>query len=57
MKKNVQNFIEKHGNLNIYLYPICKFSDIEEMNALTFMVVGETGCIKLHYLIVLLMLY
>ena len=39
-----------------YLF-ISFFSDIEEMNALTFMVVGETGCIKLHYLIVLLMLY
>jgi hypothetical protein len=49
--------IEKHGNLKIYLYPSCKFSDKEEMNALTFMVVGETGCIKLHYLIVLLMLF
>ena len=46
MKKNFQNFIEKHGNLNIYLYPICKFSDIEEMNALSFIVVGETGCSK-----------
>ena len=46
MKKNFQNFIEKHGNLNIYLYPSCKFSDIEEMNALSFIVVGETGCSK-----------
>jgi hypothetical protein len=58
MKKNFQNInILKNMELNIYLYPSYKFSDIEEMNALTFMIVGETGCIKLHYLIVLLMLY
>ena len=38
--------IEKKGDIKIYLYPSCKFSDLEEINALTFMVVGETGCGK-----------
>ena len=38
--------IGKSGNLKIYLYPSCKFTDIEEYEALTFMVVGETGCGK-----------
>ena len=47
-KKNLSNYrcIGQNGNLKIYLYPSCIFSDIEEMNALTFMVVGETGCGK-----------
>ena len=47
-KKELSKYkcIEKRGNLKIYLYPSCKFSDREEMNALTFMVVGETGCGK-----------
>lgn len=47
-KKDLSKFkcIEKNGNLNIYLYPSCNFTDLEEINALTFMVVGETGCGK-----------
>ena len=47
-KKDLSKFkcIEKIGNLNVYLYPSCNFTDLEEINALTFMVVGETGCGK-----------
>jgi len=47
-EKDLCNYrcIEKNGNLKIYLYPSCTFSELEEFNALTFMVVGETGCGK-----------
>ena len=38
--------IEKIGDLDIYLYPSFKFHNFEELKALSFMVVGETGCGK-----------
>ena len=38
--------VEMNGNLKIYLYPSCKFTPREEIKALSFMVVGETGCGK-----------
>ena len=38
--------IERDGDLNIYLYKSCNFTVLEEIQALTFMVVGETGCGK-----------
>ena len=38
--------IEKIGKLKIYLYPSCTFTKKEEISALSFMVVGETGCGK-----------
>ena len=38
--------IEQINNLDIYLYPEFKFHDFEEQKALSFMVVGETGCGK-----------
>ena len=38
--------IEQINNLDIYLYPNFYFHDFEEQKALTFMVVGETGCGK-----------
>ena len=38
--------IEKIGNLDIYLYPSYQFHSFEENKALSFMVVGETGCGK-----------
>ena len=46
--KDLSNFkcIEKTGNIKVYKYPSCKFTDKEEIDALTFMVVGETGCGK-----------
>ena len=34
------------GKLKIYLYPSCTFTPEEERRALSFMVVGETGCGK-----------
>ena len=39
-------FLGKKGDLNIYLYKSCEFNPIEELNSLSFMVVGETGCGK-----------
>ena len=47
-EKDLLNYrcIDRMGNLKIYLYPSCTFSDSEEIKALTFMVVGETGCGK-----------
>ena len=47
-KKNLSKYklIEKKGNLDIYLYPSCNFTRKEEIKALSFMVVGETGCGK-----------
>ena len=47
-KKELSQFelVEIKGNLKIYLYPSCKFTPREEIKALTFMVVGETGCGK-----------
>ena len=47
-KKELSKFkrIEKNGNLEVYLYPSCNFTEREEIDALTFMVVGETGCGK-----------
>ena len=38
--------IEQKGELKIYLYPSANFTEMEEYNALSFMVVGETGCGK-----------
>ena len=38
--------IEKKGKLNIYFYPSAYFTEMEEIQALSFMVVGETGCGK-----------
>ena len=38
--------IEQINNLDIYLYPEFKFHYFEEQKALSFMVVGETGCGK-----------
>lgn len=47
-EKDLKNYkcIEQNGRLKIYLYPSVEFTDLEEMNALSFMVVGETGCGK-----------
>ena len=47
-KEDLSKFkkVGKSGNLTIYFYPSAKFTDLEELNALTFMVVGETGCGK-----------
>jgi len=47
-KEELSNYkiIEKKGNLNIYLYPSVKLKDKEEINALSLMVVGQTGCGK-----------
>ena len=38
--------IERKGDLKIYLYKSCNFTALEELKALSFMVVGETGCGK-----------
>ena len=38
--------IEQKGELKIYLYPSDNFTVMDEKNALSFMVVGETGCGK-----------
>ena len=47
-EKDLKNYkcIETNGKLKIYLYPSVEFTDYEEANALSFMVVGETGCGK-----------
>ena len=44
-EEDLSNFkyIEKIGELNIYLYSSVHFEDIEELNALSIMVVGKTG--------------
>ena len=46
--QDLSNFsqIDKKGKLKIYLYPSVEFSSYEEYQALSFMVVGETGCGK-----------
>ena len=50
VKKNVpingSKFVSKKGDLDIYLYPKIKLSDIEKTQAIVFMVVGQTGCGK-----------
>ena len=46
--KDLSNFklVDKKGKLKIYLYPSEKFTSLEEDQALSVMVVGETGCGK-----------
>ena len=49
-KQNVplegSKLINKIGDLEIYLYPSVTFSPSEESKAISFMVVGQTGCGK-----------